>query len=154
VSGSPLRPGRLDAGSDRLEDRVEALDRGVRPADHQAKAPVETEDAAAGAAIDVVDALLANHLRPAHVVPVVGVAAVDDRVALVEDLGDFLDGRLGYVARRDHDPDGARSFELLRQLLQGGRTGRPLTRELLDRVRVDVVDDAVVSITHQPPDEV
>src|SRR5581483_1244666 len=73
--------GGLDAGGDRPENRVEALDRRIRPADHQAVAAVETEDAAARPAVDVVDASLGELLSPANVVAVVGVAAVDDHVA-------------------------------------------------------------------------
>ena len=73
---------------------------------------------------------------------------------LLEHLGDLLDGRLGDLAGGDHDPDGARGVELLGQLLQRGGAGRALALELLDRVGVDVVDDAIVAVAHQPPHEV
>ena len=53
------RPGVRSAdstpGASVGEDRVEPLDRLVGAADHQAVAALETEDAAAGAAVDVVD---------------------------------------------------------------------------------------------------
>ena len=67
------------------------LDRVVVAADHQAVAALEAEDAAAGADVDVVDALLAQLRGPADVVAVVGVAAVDDDVALVQQRGDLVD---------------------------------------------------------------
>ena len=63
----PLAAGRarrrVDAGCERIEDRVEPLDGLVVAADHQAVAAVETEDAAARADVDVVDALAARAPR-------------------------------------------------------------------------------------------
>ena len=85
ATGSPSRPGVRSAastpGASEAKIGSSRSHRLVGPADHQAVAAVEAEDAAAGAAVDEVDALLAQLLGPADVVAVVGVAAVDDRVA-------------------------------------------------------------------------
>ena len=86
-----MRGGRLDAGRDGLEQRVEVRDDLVLAADHQAVAALEAEHAAAGADVDVVDALLAQLGRPVDVLAVVGVAAVDDDVARLHQLGQLLD---------------------------------------------------------------
>ena len=79
-----MRSADVDARGERREDRVEPLDRLVGAADHQAVAALEAEDAAAGAAVDVVDPALGELAGAADVVAVVGVAAVDDRVAGLE----------------------------------------------------------------------
>ena len=57
ITGTPGRAlaGRVEAGRERAEDRIEALDRRVGPADHEAVAAFEAEHAAARAAVDVVD---------------------------------------------------------------------------------------------------
>ena len=83
-----MRSADSTPGRQRGEDRVEPLDRAVGAADHQAVAALEAEDAAAGAAVDEVDPLLAQLRGAADVVAVVGVAAVDDRVAGLEHGGD------------------------------------------------------------------
>ena len=48
----------------------------------------------------------------------------------------------------------ARGVELGDEVVERVGAGRALAGELLDRVGVDVVDDAVVPVAHQPPDEV
>src|SRR5579863_5797801 len=67
-----------DAGSQRLENRVKMLDDLFLAADHLAVTAVETPDAAAGAAIDIVDVVLREFFRAPDIVLVVRVAAVDD----------------------------------------------------------------------------
>ena len=80
----PVRPGVGSAwpsGGDRLEDRVEpGHDLGF-PADHQAVAAFESPHPAAGAAVHVVNVLGDQPFGPGDVIAVIGVAAVDDRVA-------------------------------------------------------------------------
>ena len=142
-----------DPRGDGLQDRLDGLDRDLVAADHQAVAALQAEDAAAGADVDVVDALLPQLLGPADVVAVVGVAAVDDDVALVEERGDLVDDLPG-DAGRDHHPDGPRLLELADELLQRRAAGRALILELLDRLGVDVEDHALVSVAHQPPHDV
>ena len=76
-----------DPGGDGLQDRVDDLDRFLVTAHHQAVAALQAEDAAAGADVDVVDALLPELLGAPYIVAIVGVAAVDDDVALLEQRG-------------------------------------------------------------------
>jgi len=60
------------------------LDDRVLAADHQAIATIESGNAAAGADVHMVETLCAQGCRAAQVIMVVGIAAVDDHVALVE----------------------------------------------------------------------
>ncbi len=96
-----LRPGVGSAlplaGRERLEDRVQVLGRPCcLAADHQAEAALEAKDAAARAAVDIVDADRLELLRPDDVVTVIRVAAIDDDVA-------FGQQRLEPVQRRLDD---------------------------------------------------
>ena len=83
AAGRALRG--VDARGERGEDRLERGERVVGAADHEAEAAIEAEHAAARAAVEVVDPPLAELGGAADVVPVVGVAAVDDRVARAEE---------------------------------------------------------------------
>src|SRR5262245_41747638 len=67
-----------------LEDGVEILDGPVRPADHHAVAALQPPDAAAGADVDIVNPPRGEFLGPADIVDVVGVAAVDQDVVLLQ----------------------------------------------------------------------
>ena len=89
----------------------------VVAADHHAVANLEAPDAAAHAHVHVVHPVLAQVLLAALVVRPAGVAAVDDRVALVEQLGELLDRALRRVAGRNHDPHGPRRLELRDEVL-------------------------------------
>ena len=78
------------AGRQRREDRIEPIDGLLVAADHQAIAALQAPDAAAGAAVDVVDALGLQRLGPPDVVLVEGVAAVDDAVARLQQRAELL----------------------------------------------------------------
>ena len=78
-SGASRPAGRARRGSARA-----AATRLLVAADHHAVADLEAPDAAGGADVDVVDARSVELGGAAHVVVPVGVAAVDDRVARVE----------------------------------------------------------------------
>ncbi len=86
-------------------------------ADHLAIAALEAPNAAAGADVNVVNALCGEFLGAANVVDVVGVAAVDDDVADVQLAGEFVEGRVHH-ARGNHQPDGARLAELLHKVVE------------------------------------
>ena len=88
----------------RQEDRLEPLADLGFAADHQAVAFLQPPDAAAGAGVDVVDALGRQRLRAPHVVVKVGVAAVDDGVAGRQQAAERGDGRLGGIARTAPSP--------------------------------------------------
>ena len=106
VTGEPGSPlGRIDAGGERSEDRLEPLVGLLRTTDHQAVATLEAEHSPAGATVEVVDPGLAQPGGDLDVIAVIGVAAVDDHIAGVEPLGDRLDRLPGYLPGRDHYPD-------------------------------------------------
>ncbi len=117
-----------------------------RAADHQAVAALEAPDAAAGAHVDVVDALGGEFFGAADVVDVVGVAAVDEDVAgfeMRDDLGDgVVDGCGG-----DHEPDGAGFGEFAEQVFDGRGGGEDfLCGHLLDDLRGTIEADALVAV--------
>ena len=145
--------GAVDPGRDRPEHGVEMGHHLVLPADHQAETPVEAEDPAAGADVDVVDAAGPQALGPVDVVAVVRVAAVDDDVARFQVLEQLLD-RVVDECGRDHDPHRPRRFELRHELREGVRARRPLARQLVDRRLAHVVGHALVAVAHESPDEV
>ena len=89
------------------EDRVEMLHHVGLAADHHAIAALQAPDAAAGADVDIVDALGRQLLGAADVVDVVGVAAVDQDVAALE-MGQQIGDGLVDHAGRHHQPDRAR----------------------------------------------
>jgi hypothetical protein len=118
-------PGRADVGvaglrRQRREDRLERLHRLGVPADHQAEADLEPPDAAGDARVDEMDARVLGLDIPALRVAEVRVAAVDDDVALLADLQQVLEDRLGDLARGHHHPERPRRIELALQLLERG----------------------------------
>ena len=141
------------ARRDGAEDRVEAGHRGVVAADHEAVAAVEPPHAAAGAAVDVVHALLLALRGAVDVVVVIGVAAVDDGVVGAHQREQLVDGLL-HDPGRDHDPDVAGRVELLHELLERVRPGGALGHERVDGLLGDVVDDARVPVAHEAAYEV
>ena len=69
-------------------------------------------------------------------------------------VGELVDGPLGDLARGHHHPGGARRGQLGDEVVERVGAGRALAGERGDGVRVDVVDDALVPVAHQPADEV
>ncbi len=101
----------VDLRRDRLEDRAEFLVGLRRSAGHDRR-PEQRPDLTAGnAAADEVQAVLAQGGLAAAGIDEVRVAAVDDDVALVEQWHQFVDDRVGRIARLDHDDDRPGSFE-------------------------------------------
>ena len=144
---------RVDPRRDRGEDRAEPLDDLRLAADHQAEAAVEAPDAAARAAVDMVDVLLAERLGVPDVVDVVRVAAVDHDVARLEGVPERGDGLVGDLPGRDHHPHRARLLELRDEVLERGRARRAVRLDRLHRVGRDVVADAAVPVLHQAAHE-
>ena len=148
--------GALDGaepGREGPEDRIEARDDIVGATDHHAEPAVEPPYAAAGAAVDVVDALGSERGGARDVVGVPRIAAVDDRVARFEQRCQLVDDQTGH-ARGHHQPDRPRRVELRDQLLQGRRPGCSLGDERVDRRLPVVVDDAFDAGTHAAANEV
>ena len=146
--GSGIGPRRQ-----RREDRIEVAHGSVGAADHQAIAAVEAPDAAAGADIDIAQALRLQPRRLVDGVVIVGIAAVDDDVAGLQQRGDRLDDPSGDRGRQ-HQPDAARLGELADELLQRAGADRAVRHQRRNAGRVDVVDDAFVTVAHQAANHV
>ena len=100
-------------GASVCEERLDDLERRPVAADHEAVADLEAPDAAAGAGVEVADALRVELRAALDVVLERRVAAVDEDVAFVEQRRELVDRRLRRVAVGEHDPDRARRLERL-----------------------------------------
>ena len=91
---------------------------------------------------------------PPNIVVESGIAAIDHRVALVEQRRDGLNGLLRRRAGWDHDPDRARGLELADEI--GQRQGADASNALglLDQIRRSIIDHHPVPVTLQPSDHV
>src|SRR5260221_581972 len=110
------------AGRQRFENRVEVFHHFVFAADHLAVAALQSPHAAAGANIDVVNALGLQLFGAANVVDVVGVAAVDQNVASGEFRDQFTDRSIDH-GRGNHQPDGARLLQFLHAIINSADAG-------------------------------
>jgi glucose-6-phosphate isomerase len=146
--------GGVDAGRECSEDRLETLEHPTIPADHEAEPSVQSEDAAARAAIDVVDVRRRELACSANVVAVVRVATVDDRIFGREDARERTNRLLRDLAGRHHDPRIAGRRQRRGELVERCGARGALRHEPVDGVDVHVVDDAVVPVSHEPPNDV
>src|SRR5207302_7830651 len=152
---APRSAGNVAApGSERLENRVEASDRVLLAADHHAVAALEPPDAAAGADVQVVNALLTDSFRASHVVFVEGIAAVDDGVARFHQARERRDHLLGRVARGHHHPGRARLAQLTDEVFEGIGAGGSLRDQLPDAGGIPSVNDALLPASEQAPHHV
>ena len=105
----------VDLGGDRGEDVLDVVVGLARAAGHDAR-PVQRALLAAGHAdAEEAQAALVHRLVAALGVAEVRVAAVDDRVALVEQRRELLDHRVDRRAGLDHGHDRPRALERLRR---------------------------------------
>ncbi len=142
-------------GARTFEDGIDSVDGFLVAAHHHAIAALEAPDAAGCPDVDVVDAFVLQLLRPADIVLVEAVPAVDDDVALAEQLAQHVDGLAGDLAGRQHDPDDARRFgELADQIFEARRARGAIVDELLDRAAIAIESDAVMSVPLQAADDV
>ncbi len=140
-----------------VEDRRNDPDRLVVTADHHAVAVVQTPHAAGRADVDVVDAAGSQRHLAVAVVGPLGVAAVDDDVAGLQQSREFLDRLLRGVAGRNHDPDHPRpvAAQVPDHVLQRERAGGADAHELFhDRLVTVVHDDLVVRLGVDPANHV
>ncbi len=86
----------------------------------------------------------ARLLGAALVVRPLGVAAVDDRVALVEQLRELVDGLLCRIAGWHHDPHDPRRLELFDEIGQRTGAARTVLLRLGDGLLVEVERDHLV----------
>ncbi len=140
---------RRQPRSDRGEQRLEAGHDVTLTSDHQAETAFQPEDPPRGADVDVVDAPAGELGGPVHIVAVVGVAAIEDDVVGFEVFSEREHGLAGDPGG-EHHPGRAGDGELRRELRECAGTGRAHGRQLLHRRWVDVVDDAVVPVPHEP----
>ena len=110
VAADPVAARRavLDLGGDRLEDRLDVRPRGRRAARHDRRPLERALFAARHAGADVEQAARLEILGAADAVGEVGVAAVDDDVALVEQRHQLVDQVVDRLAGLDHDHHPAR----------------------------------------------
>ncbi len=87
----------------------------------------------------------------AHIILVEGVAAVDDRIARLQQLGQLSNGLLGGLAGGQHDPHRTRCFQLLYQRTEVVRALGALAFQAVDGLAVTVMHHRTVAGAHQAP---
>ena len=140
--------------SQRLEDRIEALDRFHLPADHHAVAAIETPDAAARPHVNVMNPLFRQMLRPPQVVLEIRVTAVDDYVARFKPLRQRHHRLVGGIPRRNHDPGGPWLAQPFGEVIERSAASGTFAFHLANAVGVHIEDDAVVIPFHQATNHV
>src|SRR5207302_5649744 len=152
---APRSAGNVAApGSERLENRVEASDRVLLAADHHAVSTLKSPNAAAGADVQVVNALLTDSFRASHVVFIEGITAVDDGVARFHQLGERRNHLLGRVARGHHHPGRAGLGQLAHKLFKGACARGSFGDQLPDAGGIPSVNDALLPASEQAPHHV
>src|SRR5581483_3390984 len=136
--------------SQRLEDGTQTFDLSFVTADHEAVALGDAPDPTAGADIDIVETHGIEIPLATHVVLVVAVAAIDDRVALAEELRELADRGFRGIAGRHHDPHGARRRELRDEIGEPTRRRGAAGRRRGYRTRVAIVHDDRMTTFHEP----
>ena len=134
----------------RRKDRRQPLDRIGLAADHHAVAVFQAPDATAGPRVDEAQALRGQLGGAADRIFVVGVAAVDDDIALVGERQQLLDGLIHRVARRHHEPDRPRQSKLFDEVGERMGADRALVDYPLNRLRAAIVADHPMAGAHQP----
>ena len=133
----------------RDKDWLERLHRCVVAADHHAVAVLQAPHAARGSGVDEVNAVTGKLLVSADGVVEVGVAAINDGVALGEEGDQFVDHCLGRIAAWHHDPDALWGGQAVDQLLHGvGRLGT-LLGDLVGLLAGAVPNHHVVAVADQ-----
>ena len=143
-----------DAGCQGFEDRVQVVKSRFIAANHHAVATLQPPHAAAGADVDVADALGRHGLRAAHVVLEIGVAAVDDGVASFKERAQLGHCGFGDRACGQHDPDRAGFGHLADHVRHVTAAGSAFACQLLHAFGIGVIDHALVAAAHQAPHDV
>jgi hypothetical protein len=100
-----------------------------------------------------VDLLRREFFGPADVVDVVGVSAVDEDVARLQQGQEVGDG-LVHDGRGDHQPDGPRLVQLLHEVRQRGSPQGVFLDQVFHRFGRLVEDHASMAGLEQPPHHV
>jgi hypothetical protein len=98
--------------------------------------------------------MAAKFLGSPHVILPEGIATVDDGVSPVEKVGKLLDGCLGDLTRRQHDPDVPRGLQPSDEILKAQCSGSTLIHQASGCFRTAVVHDGSVSGLHEASDDV
>ena len=98
--------------------------------------------------------LSARRRRPAHVVLIVRIAAVDDDVPGLHAPRQPEDRLFGRVPGRDHDPGRARLGELDHEIVERAGPDGALRGQLLDALRMEIEGDALMPAAEQAPHHV
>ncbi len=123
-------------------------------ADHRAVAVDQAPDAAADAGVDEVDVLGLHQLVAALGVLEVGVAAVDDRVAGLEQRGELVHRLFSRIAGGDHQPHDARGAEHAHDFLRRQPAFQALAHDLARFVGRPIERDHPMTRLVQPPGHV
>ena len=100
--------------------------------------------------VNEVKALLLELLGAANGIFVVGVTAVDDDIALRQRRQQLIDGLIDRIARRHHQPNGARQRQLFDEIGERLRSHCAFVDDPPDRFVAAVVSDYAVAAEHQP----
>src|SRR5262245_11711359 len=127
------------------EDRNQPRRGMLGTADHQAVPALRAPDTPARADVEIVNASARERRGAANVVFEMTVAAVDDRVALLEMFCECGDGLFRGIARGNHHPNGARRCQFRHEI--GNRSGalRAAPSKRLNRPGVLIPDHDFVT---------
>src|SRR5688572_9034132 len=129
-----------------VEDRADAVDVVLQPADHHAIPFRAPPDAAARAHVEETDLSLGKPFGAPDGIFVVAVPAVDEEIAVFQQLSELTHDRLGRIARRYHDPHDLWRRKAPDHLFDGVDDRDPVDPGEV-RVRVTgVADDAVAAL--------
>src|SRR5262249_9019664 len=143
------RPGR-----ERDKNRIKTVDDVLLAANHHAVSAFEAPDPAARSDVNVMQAAPLERLSTADIVFPEGVAAIDDDIARCEQHAKLVDGAFRDLAGRQHQPDRARLAELAHELFEPASPCGPFVGQYPDGLRLPVKYDCVVSVLHQPANDV
>jgi hypothetical protein len=137
-------------GRQRLEERLDAAEDVALAAHHQAETLLFPPDAATGADVEKVNALLAQDAGAGHGVAGVGVAAVNHDVAGVQVGFQAAQQGAHRAGGGHHQPDDARGLELLQHAAQRGGGAGALAPERPGAVGLQVIHNDAVAGAQQP----
>jgi hypothetical protein len=117
-------------------------------ANHQAIATLETPYTAACAAIDIMQIVRLEFLRPVDIVVIVGITTVDHDIARSELRYQGVESRIDHRGRH-HQPYRARLRQPLEQVIERLRADGTFTRHRAHGIRGHVVDHAFMAALEQ-----
>ena len=150
TAGAHAPPALVRPWRQSLENGPQPLDNLLGSAHHHAVAFGPAPDAAAGAHVQIVQAVPGHGLATPEGLLVVGIAAIDDHVIRAHEGQQRGDGLVHGLAGRNHEPDGSGCWQCLDQSLQGFGTLAPLFHEPGHRFGATVVADDIVTARPQP----